>query len=112
MTVRFRRNTQMRALGDIDANRDQCGNLPGVSEAGQIPDIRESSTALCVKRGAFAHYLLIRGQSRSRGSNLSDEAQCFKKKLRSPDSIGSNLPRAPRRRANSHYKENYAGWTG
>ena len=59
-------------------------------EAGQIPDVRESSPALCVKRGAFAHHLLIRGRSRSQGSKLSDEAQCFKEKLRSPDSIGSN----------------------
>src|SRR6266536_542200 len=35
---------------------------------GQAPDVRESSTALCVKRGGLApHNLLIRVRSRSRG---------------------------------------------
>src|SRR6266545_3141032 len=58
----------VRAFGDVNTDGDHRGDLPSMLEAGQVPDVRESSTALCVKRGGLApHNLLIRVRSRSRG---------------------------------------------
>jgi hypothetical protein len=75
----------VRAFGDIDPNGDHCGDLPSRLEAGRVPDVRESSTALCVKRGGLApHNLLMRGRSRSRAAAFLTKPKRFKEGRAAP----------------------------
>ena len=75
----------VRAFGDIDANGDHRRDLPSKLEAGRVPDVRESSTALCVNRGGPApHNLLMRGRSRSRAAAFFPKPRCFKGDTRGP----------------------------
>jgi hypothetical protein len=69
----------MRAFGDVDPNGDHARGLPSMFEAGRVPDVREPSTALCVKRGGLApHNLLMRGRSRSGAAVFLTKPKCFK----------------------------------
>jgi hypothetical protein len=81
----------VRTFGDIDSNGDHYRDLPSKLEAGRVPDVRESSTALCVKRGGLAfHNLLIRGRSRSGAAAFLTKPKYFKEGGAAPAPLEHN----------------------
>src|SRR5262249_48523323 len=74
------------------------GTSPTTFEAGRVPDVRESSTALCVKRGGLfvPHNLLMRGHSRSGAAVFPTKPTCFKERDAAP--APSRLNPTPRPR--------------
>src|SRR5262249_28255069 len=74
------------------------GTSPTTVEAGRVPDVRESSTALCVKRGGLfvPHNLLMRGHSRSGAAVFPTKPTCFKERDAAP--APSRLNPTPRPR--------------
>src|SRR4030081_1582671 len=76
-------------------------------EAGPIPNVRESSTALCVKRGVPVQdrttclYVATRGV----GQQPSRRTPCFKERGAAPTPAELPYSRHRRSRANSPYKE-------
>jgi hypothetical protein len=74
-------------LGERPAGR-ACGKRPwspSMLEAGRVPDVRESSTALCVKRGGLGpHNLLMRGRSRSGAALFRTKPERFREVSAAP----------------------------
>jgi hypothetical protein len=75
----------VRALGDIDPNGDHPRDLPSRLEAGRVPVLRESATAVCVNRGGLGpHNLLIRGRSRSGAAAFRTKPERFREVRAAP----------------------------